>query len=644
MTNVRNFLTWNMFAVIFGSPAAAADDRPNILWLTSEDNSISCVSCYGATNCKTPTIDQLAAAGFRDTHCLLILQEAEPTGMLEPCPDEHQQALEFQIQRLSPNMTLRSRAEAFLAANPQETPVVSTADTRELVHELRVHEIQLEMQNEELRRAIGELEQSRDAYAELYDFAPVGYLTLDRGGMLRHANLAAATVLGVACSRLVGRAFSEFVPPDARNEWRRHYAHLLARNEQRRIELSLCTATEAAIRVALECCPRPGSDDESWHCVIAMIDVTERKRAEETLRASEGQFRTLFEQAPIGIGLVAPDGKPVCVNRALQHMLGYTEEELCRGHFIDWTHPDDVQASLEIVQRLRRGEADHLEIEKRYLCKHGKVVWAHTAVSAVRDERGEVRCFIAMVEDINERKRAERELRESREQLRGLVARLHRAQEEERIRIAREVHDELGQLLTGLKMVIRRLEEKLSEPDLPPECRSLLDRAVDASELTDATIACVQKIAAELRPEALDRLGLAATLTQTARKFQERTGIPCTATVPEQDPELGPGAASELFYICREALTNVARHACATAAEIRLGSETAAVVLEIGDNGIGLPGIESGAPEGLGLLGMRERARHCGGQVSFQQNDPRGTLVRVWVPRDSSEPGGTDTV
>ena len=235
--------------------------------------------------------------------------------------------------------------------------------------------------------------------------------------------------------------------------------------------------------------------------------------------------------------------------------------------------------------------------------------------------------------EIDERRQAETELLASRGQLRALLTRLQRAREEERVRVSREIHDELGQLLTGLKMDVRWLERKLSQPDLPPALNPLLDRAVAASALADATIATVQKIAAELRPGALDQLGLAAALTHEARRFQERSGVPCAVTVAESWPVLPPETASELFYICQEALTNVARHAHAKGIEITLRTEGNDALLEVVDDGVGLPDADLNAPRSLGLTGMRERAGQCGGTISFTRNEPQGTRVAVRLPR-----------
>ena len=231
-----------------------------------------------------------------------------------------------------------------------------------------------------------------------------------------------------------------------------------------------------------------------------------------------------------------------------------------------------------------------------------------------------------------QRLRAETALRESNKQLKSLNARLHSVQEEERARIAREIHDELGQLLTGLKMEFRGMEqelERLDEPCLNP----ILDRAVSASEITDALAKSVQRIAAQLRPGILDRLGLVMALAHEADQFQQRTGILCHFQPPEPEPPLPAETATALFRICQEALTNVARHAKASEVGIEFQFPPGFLTVEIRDNGCGIQADDLAQDRSLGLLGMQERARQLGGSVAFQQSTAGGTVVTVRIPQ-----------
>lgn len=251
--------------------------------------------------------------------------------------------------------------------------------------------------------------------------------------------------------------------------------------------------------------------------------------------------------------------------------------------------------------------------------------------------------------EVGERKRVEAALRQSRQQLEALTHRLQAAREEEARRIARELHDELGQMLTGLKMDLRRMERDLEET-APAKAGPVLERVLAASELADMAIRTVQRISSELRPGLLDKLGLAAALRHEARQFQQRTGIPCRLTVPEPEPQMPQEVATACYRVCQEALTNVARHAAASQVQIELRAEGAEEqgspqgiargrgwwVLEVRDNGRGIPPEKLSDPHSLGLLGMEERARALGGEVRIAPMPGGGTIVRLRIPRIES--------
>jgi signal transduction histidine kinase len=204
--------------------------------------------------------------------------------------------------------------------------------------------------------------------------------------------------------------------------------------------------------------------------------------------------------------------------------------------------------------------------------------------------------------------------------------------EEEATRIAREIHDDLGQTLTGLKMDLFWMENKLGELPESSAINALLDRAVGATELVDSVFGTVQRIAASLRPNALDKLGLGAALQFEARRFQDRAGIPCEVRVPEAEPPLSTEVSTAFFRIFQEALTNVARHARATMVEAELKAEPGFAVLSLRDNGKGISEADIANPQSLGLLGMRERVALLGGEIVFQSHTDQGTLLTVCIP------------
>lgn len=222
--------------------------------------------------------------------------------------------------------------------------------------------------------------------------------------------------------------------------------------------------------------------------------------------------------------------------------------------------------------------------------------------------------------------RTEDEFRRSTEQLRELSARLQTVREEERTRIARAIHDELGQTLTGLKMDVAWLQNHLE-----PQQTALLAKTRAMSDLIDTTIQMVRRISTELRPGILD-LGLVATIEWQLQEFQTRTGIVSKFSSIPEETILDDDGSTAVFRILQEILTNVVRHAQATQVEVTLEETAAFLTLRVRDNGCGMTTGEIDSPKSIGLLGMQERARLRAGEVHFHGTPGQGTIVTVRMP------------
>ena len=231
-------------------------------------------------------------------------------------------------------------------------------------------------------------------------------------------------------------------------------------------------------------------------------------------------------------------------------------------------------------------------------------------------------------QDVTERRQAEEQLERSNEQLRALSVRIQAVREEESIRIAREIHDELGGALTGLKMDLSWMDKRLAEH----QQSAVRQKLHSALELIDETISKVRNISTELRPSVLDDLGLAAAIEWQAREFQKRTEIQCRIVSLQEDIELSPEKSTAVFRIFQEILTNVARHARAGLVEVRMEERRGDLLLQVTDNGKGIEEGKVAEATSIGLLGMRERAMIFGGQVDFAGAEGRGTTVSVRIP------------
>jgi signal transduction histidine kinase len=219
------------------------------------------------------------------------------------------------------------------------------------------------------------------------------------------------------------------------------------------------------------------------------------------------------------------------------------------------------------------------------------------------------------------------QLAESEQKLRALAAHLISVREEERAHIAREIHDELGQVLTGLKMEVAWLARRLNDDQRP-----LLEKTESMGQLIDQTVQTVRKISTGLRPEVLDEMGLVAAIGWQAKEFQKRTGIRCRLNLPQELGGLERDLSTTMFRVFQEILTNIARHSRATRVDVDLKSQSEHLVLEVADNGIGIGSVGRNGRRSLGLLGMQERALRVGGEVNIGSVPGHGTKVVVTIP------------
>jgi signal transduction histidine kinase len=292
--------------------------------------------------------------------------------------------------------------------------------------------------------------------------------------------------------------------------------------------------------------------------------------------------------------------------------------------FLSRLHPEDRP---KIAQGLQEATVQNksYSVDYRIVLPDASIRHIHDVVYPVADEAGQIIEQYGVVIDVTERKQAEAELQRSVDQLRALAARVQDAREEERTRVAREIHDELGQALTSIKIGLSSLIH-----DFPPEPQQL-KRIESISTIVDQTIKSVRRISTELRPGILDDLGLIAAVEWAAEEFETRTGTKCRLDLPESDGAIDPDRATAIFRILQETLTNAARHANATCVDVRLLKEPGGVTLEVRDDGKGATEDQLSAAESLGIRGMRERAFLRGCELLIQCVPVESTSIRVFI-------------
>jgi PAS domain S-box-containing protein len=356
-----------------------------------------------------------------------------------------------------------------------------------------------------------------------------------------------------------------------------------------------------------------------------LADAEARRRhraAEAALRESEERFRTAFEDAPVGMCLTAPGGRFLRVNQAFADFLGYAPRELRGKHFLDVTHPDDRPPSIERFRQTLDGATDRFSLEKRYMRRDGAVVWGIVSTRLLRGEQARPALFITHLLDITRRKEAE-------EALHQLPSRLLEAQEAERRRIAKELHDSTAQELTAAIMELAVLRRQTGSLEGPAKAT-----LADLHALLESSARGVRTLSHLLHPPMMDELSIAEALHHYVAGFSQRSGILVVMEVPDAALLLTSEARVALFRIVQEALSNIHRHSGSKTARVRLAREGAEAVLEVADDGRGIPTPSGGGPQvlpGVGLASMRERAHHLGGRLEIHSGTT-GTLVRAFVP------------
>lgn len=360
-----------------------------------------------------------------------------------------------------------------------------------------------------------------------------------------------------------------------------------------------------------------------------------RRQSEEARRLSQQRFEAVALAATDAIWDLNLETRIVWWSDGMHKLFGYAPEEVSTK--LEWwlerLHPEDKDRVMQAIQGLSERGGRTWSGSYRFRRKDGSYATVIDRGFILDDDAGKPGRIVGGISDVTEQRQAEQALENSHRQLRALSARLQSVREEERAKVAREIHDELGQVLTALKINLDWLERKLGVRDTDTSLNPLLDRVVESAEIADSAISSVQKIASELRPSLLDNLGLAAALEQEARRFEQRSGIACRVNLPADSLELPREAATVVFRIFQEALTNVARHAQATQVHAVLQSEAEQALLLVEDNGQGIRPEALTDARSLGLLGMRERAAVLGGEVSITAIQPHGTRVTLRLPR-----------
>ncbi|MBD3265443.1 PAS domain S-box protein [bacterium] len=523
---------------------------------------------------------------------------------------------------------LREQAENLRDVNKENIPNMSPDEVANLFHEYRIYQKELEIQNDQLREMEQELSQSREKYAQLYDFAPVGYLTICEEGVILQANLTFAGMVEVERTRLIQRAFSDFIVDEDQDVFYLCRRKCLDTQMQQNGELRIKNDHDW-FWVWLDLKPIGPGQEDTFRLALTLTNITQRKQAEEKIRQSEQKYRRLFEDALDMIHIVNQDGFFIDANDSLLNTLDFSKSDYSGMHFLDIVHMDYREATRPYLYKVLHGETV-TQMETCLAAKDGREINVELN-SVPQMERGKVKSVRTIMRDITQRKALAKEVQKNHIRLHALTGRLFTVRDEEQHRIARELHDQLGQDITLIKMGLDRLSKEMPEACeeklLPP----LEEQVQNLIEMTDHTVKRVRRICSELRPTTLDNLGFIPTIETDLNDLKEKTGIQYTLEA-ESTVNLDARRRTILYRIFQEALTNIMRYAEATEVKVYILEKEDNVVMEIIDNGRGITEEEIKESSSLGLLGIQERAAILGGQADIQGNPGTGTIVRVTVP------------
>lgn len=368
---------------------------------------------------------------------------------------------------------------------------------------------------------------------------------------------------------------------------------------------------------------------EEYNCAFAK-DITDRKAAEEALQKSEERYRSFVKKFKGIAYLATMDWKPVFFHGTVKEITGYEEDDFIAGkpRWDQVIHPKDLTNIFSKNERKLHILPNYsYEREYRIVRKDGNVRWVQEIIQSICYESEAPNRVQGIIYDITERKQTEEALRAREQQLRNLTAYVQKVAEIERTNIAREIHDELAQTLTVLKMDLSWLKKKFLTGQKP-----MTEKADSMLKTIDRTIETMKRIATNLRPGILDDLGLAAAIEWQAEEFEKQTGIKCKVALDADDITLDRDRNTAIFRIFQETLTNVARHAKATQITVRLKQSEGKIKLTVRDNGKGITKEEITHPKSYGLMGIRERAKIFSGNSIIQGVKGKGTSVSVDIP------------
>jgi len=468
--------------------------------------------------------------------------------------------------------------------------------------------------------------ESKGRFRQFFENEPAYCYMISPEGNILNVNNAALKILGYKKEELINKPlktiYAEEFLPKAKQLFEKWEKTGKVKNE----EFEIVTKKGEKRIVILNAEAVKDRNGKILHSISVQQDITERKQAEAALKDSEEKFKILFESAPDAYYLSNLEGTFIDGNKAAEKLFGSKKNELIANNFLKMNilEKDEISRMVKLLVLNSRGIStgpDEFILKRKDNRKVFTEILTHPM--KIKDKN----LVLSIARDITKRKKVEDMLKKSEKKLRDLTRHLQIVREQERTNIARDLHDELGQLITALKMDIVWMKNKL-----PEKQEDLVEKLQSMSNLIDVTINTVKRMSSELRPGILDDLGLLAAMEWYIGEFQERTGIKCSLDLKHEKILIDPERTTALYRILQETLTNVTRHARASSIAVNFIKEKNILKLRISDNGIGITQEEISSAQSFGLIGIQERAEVFGGNVKITGKKGKGTTVVVTIP------------
>ena len=512
----------------------------------------------------------------------------------------------------------------------------------------RAHlEVTVMKRTELLMQAIEQLQQelvqrslAEKRFEDVIESAPDAMFLLDQTGKILLINAMAERMFGYPRAELMDKNIMDsLIPVQHRDRQRGYFAQFLVdpMTNQTSFGVDLFALRKDGSVFPMELDLSRLDTGNGYWMAINVHNISDPKRAEAALRESEQTYRALFENAGDAIYLTDIEGHILQVNQKAAELFGYSRVEFQALSVFDITIPDELSDIRRNMDELLKGER-LIPYIRRYLKKSGEVLPTENNTDLVNDADGKPKFFQNIARDITDRIKTEQaqkqllqEIQQSNEQMRDLALRLQEVQESERQELANELHDRVGQNLTGLNLNLKILQNQLQ-----PEYVEAHKRLSDSLVMVEETTHKIRDVMADLDPPVLDEYGLVAAIKWYCGEFSNRTGIATHVNGDKFEPRLAPSVEKILFRLIQESLNNVAKHALASRVVIGVKSNKESISLTVKDNGKGFDARDMKEPTAQphwGFLSMQQRATSIGAQLVIDSTPGMGTQVLVKVRR-----------